>query len=344
MESLDRTTPDDILFYIAERDTTIIEVMHTIYNSPSKATQDHFARVNAHLINNRVRVGQMVIITPEDPLQCSLWEDLLLKAARHIDAELNRQTIQEKAALARNYALFQGVISYSGLGTGLVSGYFNNKASHVEKALKKIEKLYVEQYNKSGALNGADFFQKRRALFLQIDRAVNGMLERRMWGQNVDANRIKSKLGLSSKSVVHQWKAQGYATDIDGFKSNYTRLATASKVFTRLGYVSIALDVAGGASKIAEACSIQPDSAYCTKSKFTETGKVGGSVVGGAAGGAVTSYLVCNMLLGIETFGTSLLWCSIISSAVGGYAGSKGLSKGGEMLGTELYNKTYQVN
>lgn len=113
MERIDRTTPDDILFYIAERDMSIIEVVHTLYNRPSEPTQDHFVRVNAHLVNNRVRVGQMVIITPENPLQCSLWEDLLLKAARHIDAELNRQTAQEKAALARNYALFNNAMSYS---------------------------------------------------------------------------------------------------------------------------------------------------------------------------------------------------------------------------------------
>lgn len=342
MERIDRTTPDDILFYIAERDMSMIEVVHTLYNTPSKTTQDHFIRVNAHLVNSRVRVGQMVIITPENPLQCSLWEDLLQKAARHIDAELDRQTEQEKAALARNYALFNNATSYSSAGMGWISGYFDKKKNHVTKALDQIEKLYETEYSKTGALKSNDFFTKRRALFQQIDRAVNGMLERRMWGQNVDANRIKSKLGLSSKSIVHQWKAQGYATDIDGFKSNYTRLANASKIFTRLGYVSIGLEVAGGVSKIAEACTLGQVDANCTKTKFTETGRVAGSVTGGVVGGTATSYLVCNLLFGIETFGSSLLWCGIVAGAVGSYGGSK---LGGSMSasgGEIIYNYSYR--
>lgn len=342
MERIDRTTPDDILFYIAERDMSVNEVVRTLYNSPSQVTIDHFNRVNAHLINNRVSIGQMVIITPENPQQCTLWEDLLQKAARHIDSELSRQTAQEKAALARNYALFNNATSYTGAGIGWVSGYFDQKKNHVVKALDKIEKLYVAEYSKTGALKSSDFFSKRRALFQQIDRAVNGMLERRMWGQNVDANRIKSRLGLSSKSIVHQWKAQGYATDIDGFKSNYTRLTNASKIFTRLGYVSIGLEVAGGVSKIAEACTLEPDSAYCTKTKFTETGRVAGSVGGGVFGGAVASYGVCNLMFGIESFGTSLLWCGIVAGAVGSYGGSKVMGAALESGGEIIYEKTYR--
>lgn len=122
---------------------------------------------------------------------------------------------------------------------------------------------------------------------------------------------------------------------------NYTRLANASKIFTRLGYVSIGLEVVGGVSKITEACTLEPDSANCTKTKFNETGRVAGSVSGGALGGYAVSYLTCNLLLGIETAGTSLLWCTIIAGAAGFYGGSK---VGGHVLGGTgelIYEKAY---
>jgi hypothetical protein len=51
--------------------------------------------------------------------------------------------------------------------------------------------------------------------------------------------------------------------------------------------------------------------------------KVLAEAAGGFAAGMGTTYLVCNALLDIETFGWGLVICGFVAGGVGGYAGSK---------------------
>ncbi len=44
---------------------------------------------------------------------------------------------------------------------------------------------------------------------------------------------------------------------------------------------------------------------------------------GGLVGGVATGYVVCNLILGIETFGWSLVICGFIAGGAGGYVGSE---------------------
>ncbi|GAB1262654.1 hypothetical protein [Aurantivibrio plasticivorans] len=335
--------PEDVLFYIAERDMSIDQTLRALYNYPSEVTRKHFIAVNSHLKGNFIRAGQMVIVTPENPLGCTLWETQMSIAAKHIDSELDRLTAQERSKLAANYALLSNAAAYSGTMYGWTNTYFQQKKQHVERALKQIEQLYKNTYDTTGNLKGNNFFQQRRALFLQLDQTINGMLERQLFGYDVNANRIKSKLGLSNKAIVHQWNTQGGSTSIDGFKSNYTKLTNTARTFNRLGYVAIALDVTASAATIAEACAVEPDSGYCSRTKYEQTGRVVGSVGGGAVSGTLATYLTCNLLFGLETAGTSLLWCTILAGAAGGYGGSQLFGSWGEDAGSEIYHRTHSA-
>ncbi len=65
-----------------------------------------------------------------------------------------------------------------------------------------------------------------------------------------------------------------------------------------------------------------------------------GSVIGESSMGFAAAYGTCNVLFGLESAGTSLLWCGIVAGVVGGYAGGK---YGGEFLevkGEQLYETT----
>ena len=70
--------------------------------------------------------------------------------------------------------------------------------------------------------------------------------------------------------------------------------------------------------------------------KYTEGGRLTGSLIGGSAG-VWSGYAACNLVFGIETAGTSLLWCALAAGGAGAYAGSSILSKGGEYTGTFVY-------
>ncbi len=77
------------------------------------------------------------------------------------------------------------------------------------------------------------------------------------------------------------------------------------------------------------------------KSKFSEGGRLVGSISGGAGGGLAGSYVVCNMLFGLQTGGTSLLWCGIVAGGAGGLIGGNLMSKitqsGGELIYEGIY-------
>jgi hypothetical protein len=335
--------PDEALFYIAERGMSVDQTLDVIYDRPSPKTREHFVSVNPHLKNDRVRVGQMVIVTPENSSQCSRWEAVMMQAAETVDAELAKMSQQERDAMARNYALISNAATYSSTLYGWTNTYFQQKKAHVERILKQIEQLYKTTYNKTGGLKSQHFFSQRRNLFMQLDQTINGMMERKLFGHEVRANQIKSKLGLSSKAIVHQWKMQGGATEIDGFKSNYAKLTRAARTFSRVGYVAVALDVGASAARIKEACTAYPDSNYCKRTSYSQTGRAIGSIGGGVAGGTMGAQIgagACALLFGVETGGLAVPICIAVFGVAGGYAGGKVGGKGFQYGGEVIYETT----
>ena len=329
--------PDEALFFIAESRYSTDQLLRVIYTNPTEQTRNHFLQVNAHLQGGIVKPGQMVIVTPPNATSCQQWEAAMQAAARQVDIELTQMSEQERQNLARHYTLLNDVTSYTAPMYGWANSYFALRARQVEQILQQIDRLYVSTYSKHGHLRTDHFFAQRKALFMQLNQAINGMMRREMFGQSASSANLKSQLGISSKATLHQWKMQSGADSIKGFSSNYQQLAHTARLFSRLGYVSIGLDIVGGVVNIQKACAEEPGSASCTRARFTETGKTGGSIAGGIAGGGLATYGVCNLLFGLETAGTSLIWCGLVAGAAGGYAGSKVGGHGGEKMGEVIY-------
>lgn len=329
--------PDEAVFFIADQHTRVEDVMRYLYSQPSPKTVQHFKSVNAHLKSGGVQPGQMVIVTPPDPGACMRWESVMMEAAAKVDEELARMSERERQTLARHYTLLSDAADHSGNLYGFANGHFAEKKKRVELILKNIDELYVRTYNRTGSLKGSDFFTQRRALFMQLDHTINGMMEQRAFGQNLSHAQLRTKLGLSSKSAVHQWKTQSGATSVKEFATNYNRIAKTAKSFARLGYVSVALDVGSSAAKIKAACTVKPDSDECEKIQYTETGRAAGSVAGGAASGALAAWATCSLVFGLPSGGTSFLWCSIVAGGAGSYVGSKSAGSLTELGGEKIY-------
>jgi len=75
----------------------------------------------------------------------------------------------------------------------------------------------------------------------------------------------------------------------------------------------------------------------CSKTKYLEGGRLSGSIGGSAMAGFSASYLTCNILLGVESAGSSLLWCRLIAGGVGTYKGGEYGASMGESRGKLLY-------
>ncbi|WP_161787302.1 hypothetical protein [Endozoicomonas numazuensis] len=262
---------------------------------------------------------------------------MMQQAATEVDKELATMSEKERKALANHYAFLSSLTTVTALMHGWTNSYFAQKSKQVEHILKQVERLYISTYRTKGHLRSEHFFNQRKVLFTQLDRTINGMMEKELFGRDVSASRIKAQLGLQSKSIVHQWKIQGNVGSLKDYATNYAKVSATAKNFARLGYVSMALDVAGGAANIQKACTLKPASEECDKAKIVEPSKVVGSIIGGMSGGYWAAYGTCNLVFGLETAGTSLLWCTVVAGAVGGYGGSKLIGSFGEAAGNKIY-------
>lgn len=135
-----------------------------------------------------------------------------------------------------------------------------------------------------------------------------------------DSAKVKSQLGISTKSIMHHWKEAGTSSGgIPGYAENYSRVAKYAKWAKRAGNIGIALDGLSSVATITDACTNGREG-ECGETVFTESGRFIGSTYGGF-GGSAAGYGACNIVFGVESMGTSLLWCGLVAVGIGGSAG-----------------------
>lgn len=219
-----------------------------------------------------------------------------------------------------------------GLGSTMVGKHLRD----IEKTLKRLEALHVETFQKKSKLQGAEFFTERKVLLSQLDNGLGPLVRK---GVGIpDHPKLKSAMGISSRSLVHHWKKAGVSGGIPGYATHIQGVARASQYMKVGGFVGIGLGASTSALKVKETCRVAT-AAECRKVKFTEGGKFTGEVVGGALGGAVgvaSAGFVC-VAIGVGTVGVGGLICGLVvvgvaMASVGGLAGNRG-----EILGEKIY-------
>ena len=336
------SAPREMFYYFARKNQSVDDVIRSLYSQPNQLAVDHFKAINRHLKDNRVRVGQMVVITPPNSQQCTLFEADLAEAAKKVDETLAKLSQEEARIMAENYQLLSNSTQWGSAGVGAGMVYFNRHVKNIEGILRQINDLYVKTYTTTGGLKNPQFFQKRKALFGRLNTTLHSLIGESRLGFSFDQGQVKKSLGLSSKSALHQWKRQPYAVNnVPGFTKNFDKVAKLSGNLRWGGYAAIGLDVGHSAVKIHEACTVG-EGKDCARTSFKEGGRLGGSIIGGVGGGFVTAYGLCNLAFGIQTVGTSLLWCGIVAGAGGGYLGGKFFGRYTEEKGKALYETIYR--
>ena len=328
-----------VALHIVEKQLHVDQLIMILYNSPVQATYNHFKSVNSHLKDGIARVGQIVLLSPENPQECTLEEVEFLNVAEAVDQELLKLSNAEKEILAKRYEFLSSVASYNGLLLGVSNTTWKAHTTQVENILKELERTYVASYKSTGNLNNTSFFAQRKILFTRLNTALS-RFGQPVLGGKLFAGDIRSNLGLSKKSIIHQWnKNPGSVSTIPDFKKNYTTVAGMAKNLKRVGYVGIALTGFDAAANIQQACTVGDDTA-CSKSKHTQSGKATGSILGGGISGSIAAWATCSVVFGLPTGGSSFFWCAVVAGASGGYAGGAYGGKFGEYVGEEVYIST----
>jgi len=172
---------------------------------------------------------------------------------------------------------------------------FGQHLGSLKSNMVELEQLHQRTFDKQGKLQGAEFFTERKRLMSQIDHHLGPLVRK---GTGIPSHpKLKSALGISSRSLVHHWSKAGVAGGIPGYATHIEGVSRASKYIKAGGWVGIGLGVAAFGMKVKETCRVG-SAEECERVKFTEAGKFGGSLGGGTAK-FVLSCLGGVILLGI---------------------------------------------
>lgn len=151
-------------------------------------------------------------------------------------------------------------------------------------------------------------------------------------------SKLKTALGISSRSLVHRWDKEGAPGQIPGYATHVNAISRAAKYMSGGGYIGIGIGRVSSLLAIQEVC-VGDSGAACEKVKFTEGGKFGGSTLGGMWGGVGVPWVgqpVCLALAASTAVGGVI--CTAALVGIGAWAEGGGMV--GEVMGEILYEKT----
>lgn len=171
---------------------------------PSKAA-DYFLQLNAD--TPIVQPGQMLIVAdPRNPNQ-AVQLTMLMQAKTRTSKAVQAGGGDFSAFLHRNYAAIAAFTNYGDTVVGLASDAGERYFGQIKNILVDIEKTYQNQFRMSGALIGTQFQVERARLFGTLKPLLNRLTRAQL--NMKEYAQIKHALGLSSKSLVHEWSTAG---------------------------------------------------------------------------------------------------------------------------------------
>lgn len=288
-----------------------------------------FDVLNAHIVNNVVVGGELVIVGDPSTPSCTSHEAFLMAKASIIHHDIVFNNVGVDDFFLDNFDLLQSILAQASLGVGVVSDGWGRHLNAIKNTLVEIDVLYREHMGSGTVKRREEFYAKRRALFAKLDSQLSKMAA---YGSNLRSGMsIKRVLEISTKSFMRTGEIARYADKV-------AHVARTANLIKRAGYIGVALDVFGSVLTIHKACTNGRED-DCRKTKYVEgsalAGQLGLGAIGGYAGGIV-GPIAC-AAVGIPTLGTGSLACAVVVGGVGSLVGGNLGSGGGELLGEIIY-------
>ncbi|MFO2479542.1 PAAR domain-containing protein, partial [Pseudomonas sp. 15FMM2] len=267
-------------------------------------------------------------------------EAQLMQAAQQVEATLAPLTPEEADFLHRHAAEIASFSGQSSTWLGVSAVMMEKHLANLRDTLQAMERLHQENYRRHGHLKSAQFFADRQHLLKQLDAHL--LNSTRLRGQTTfgDHPKLKTALGISSKSLVHHWDKAGAPGQIPGYAGHVEAIGRAQKYMKTGGYIGIGVGGVSSLLAIEQVCNGDSGEA-CTRVRFTEGGKFGGATAGGAAGGwagELVSGPIC-VALGVST-GLGGVVCVAALVGTGAWVGTTLGGMGGEYMGEKVYEVT----
>jgi uncharacterized Zn-binding protein involved in type VI secretion len=332
---LTRVDPQEPGFYVVPKSMTREALEVTLFPTPDPGVMSKFRALNP--ASDNVKAGSLIVLSDPNNTSCTYQEAQLMHAAQQVKAALDPLTPEEAEFMFRHAAEIASFTGPTSTGLGVSAVMMEKHLTRLRDTLQAIERLHQDSYRQYGHLKSPQFFAERTRLLAQLDAHL--LNSTRLRGQTTlgDHPKLKTALGISSRSLVHHWDKAGAPGQIPGYATHVEATSRAAKYMQAGGYIGIG--IGGVSSLLAVQAVCQSDSgAACEKVRFTEGGKFIGSTLGGIAGGwgaSSASGPVC-LALGVST-GFWGVVCVATIIGVGAWEGADMGGEKGEAYGETLY-------
>lgn len=326
-------------FYVVPKSMTREALEATLFPVRDPAVMRKFQVLNPNV--GDVKAGSMIVLSDPNNASCTYQEAQLMQAAQQVDASLDSLTPDEADFLHRHGAEIASFIGHTSTWLGVSAVVMEKHLANLRDTLQAIERLHQESYREHGHLKSPQFFAERQRLLAQLDAHL--LNSTRLRGQTTlgDHPKLKTALGISSRSLVHHWDNAGGPGQIPGYSAHVEAVSRATRYMKAGGYIGIGLGGVSSLLAIQQVCS-GDSGAACVRVKFTEGGKFAGGTFFGAAGGAIAgaaSGPVC-LGFGLATAGLGGVICVAAIVGTGAWVGTTGGGMAGEALGEKIYQAT----
>ncbi|STQ61297.1 hypothetical protein [Pseudescherichia vulneris] len=300
-----------------------------LFNNPNSEAARYFMHLNRDM--RWVKPGQILIVA--DPANQNQVYQLnhIIMAKQKVNAALATTDDNVAAFLNKHYQHIAALTSLGEKVVGTAGEAGERYFRQIESILVKIEQTYQNQFRTQGTLIGQQFYTERNALFVQLKPLLKGIGRLSL---NIDRyDSIKRALGLSTRSIIHEWSTVGVGT-IPGYASYIIRSAKAASFMKAGGWVALGLSFMNTTNDVYHACTTGRES-ECAKvavRKYSNfVGGVAGSYVGASA--AISGATTACVAVGVPTLGVGSIVCGVVVSTLLTGATTWFGSKLGESLG-----------
>jgi uncharacterized Zn-binding protein involved in type VI secretion len=322
-------------FYVVPKSMTREALEATLFSTPDPAVMSKFWSLNPD--PGDIKAGSMIVLSDPNNTSCTYQEAQLMQAAQQVKSALDPLTPEEANFMFRHAAEIASFTGPTSTWLGVSAVVMEKHLTRLRDTLQAMERLHQENYRQHGHLKSKQFFADRQRLLAQLDAHL--LNSTRLRGQTTigDHPKLKTALGISSRSLVHHWDKAGAPGQIPGYATHVNATSRAAKYMQTGGYIGIGIGGVSSLLSIQEVCNTGSGAA-CEKIKFTEGGKFALSAIGGHRGGEL-AYLasgpVC-LALGASTgIGGVICVAAVVGS--GAWVGTTVGGEAGEFLGEKLY-------
>lgn len=305
-------------YCIVQQPGTLDFQTRLLFNDPNSDAARYFMQVNSDV--QWSKPGQMLILGAPGSNNSVQLKQLQL-AKKKVNGALVDLNSGEANFFNQHFSTIAAVTNFMDKSLGVVADAGEKYFSEIEKKLKSIELAYQNQYRAQGTLISQQFFVERQRLFSELDGLLNKLS--RLTLKMKPYNELKHALGLSSRSIVHEWSTAGVAS-IRGYSTYIDNASKAARFLKAGGWLAIGFAGANTTNEVYNACTVGREQS-CSKVAVKKYSSFGASLAGGIYGGkygAMAGAGVC-VALGVATGGVGLLACSIVGAAAGGYVGGE---------------------